>query len=82
MVSNLQKAFATFDRLAAWVKASILNTEGLGRRADMVDFWIKVTEVINPSRIKNYVGVLRGSFLEMPLLPELLLDECFDSGTI
>jgi hypothetical protein len=35
------------DRLAAWVKLSILTCEGLGKRADMIDHWIKIAEVRN-----------------------------------
>ncbi|KAI0660561.1 ras GEF [Cubamyces menziesii] len=38
-------AFNVFnDRLCSWVKLSILNTEGLGKRSDTCEFWIKVAE--------------------------------------
>jgi son of sevenless-like protein len=43
-VSNLQNFVSAYDRLVAWVKMSILTVEPLGRRADTVEFWIKVTE--------------------------------------
>ncbi|KAJ7610925.1 ras guanine nucleotide exchange factor domain-containing protein [Roridomyces roridus] len=43
-VENLCAFCATHDKLAAWVKTSILTNEALGRRADTVDFWIKVAE--------------------------------------
>ncbi|KAJ7024347.1 ras guanine nucleotide exchange factor domain-containing protein [Mycena alexandri] len=43
-VENLCKFCATHDKLAAWVKTSILTNEALGKRADTVDFWIKVAE--------------------------------------
>ncbi|KAJ7755059.1 ras guanine nucleotide exchange factor domain-containing protein [Mycena maculata] len=43
-VENLVKFCATHDKLAAWVKTSILTNETLGKRADTVDFWIKVAE--------------------------------------
>ncbi|KAJ6486221.1 ras guanine nucleotide exchange factor domain-containing protein [Mycena vitilis] len=43
-VENLCTFCATHDKLAAWVKTSILNNEALGKRADTVDFWIKVAE--------------------------------------
>lgn len=44
-VKNLV-AFRTFhDKLGGWVKLSILNVEGLGKRAETIDFWIKVAEV-------------------------------------
>jgi son of sevenless-like protein len=33
------------DRLATWVKLSILTCESLGKRADMIDHWIKIAEV-------------------------------------
>jgi len=34
----------THDRLANWVKSSVLSTENIGRRAHVVDLWIKVAE--------------------------------------
>ena len=43
--SNLSRFCSTHDKLAAWVKTSILNNSALGRRADTVDFWIRVAEV-------------------------------------
>ncbi|KAJ3556493.1 hypothetical protein NM688_g2000 [Phlebia brevispora] len=43
-VGNLYAFCTLHDKLAAWVKHSVLWTETLGRRADMVDFWIKVAE--------------------------------------
>ena len=36
---------ATHDCIAAWVKSSVLVNEGIGKRADTIDFWIKVAEV-------------------------------------
>ena len=44
-VANLIMYCGTHDKLGAWVKMSILNQEVLGKRADTVDFWIKVAEV-------------------------------------
>lgn len=35
----------THDRLANWIKSSILTTESVGKRAHMIDMWIKVAEV-------------------------------------
>lgn len=46
-VENLAKFCVTSDRLAAWVKYSILGTAALGRRADTIDHWIRVAEVSN-----------------------------------
>ncbi|KAJ7204466.1 ras guanine nucleotide exchange factor domain-containing protein [Mycena pura] len=43
-VENMYLFCATHDKLAAWVKTSILTNEALGKRADTVDFWIKVAE--------------------------------------
>lgn len=44
-VANLIVFCSTHDKLASWVKMSILNHDVLGKRADVVDFWIKVAEV-------------------------------------
>lgn len=43
--ANLSAFCATHDQLATWVKMSILGNDGLGKRADMIDLWIKVAEV-------------------------------------
>ncbi|TFK56485.1 ras GEF [Heliocybe sulcata] len=43
-VENLHAFCATYDKLAAWVKTSILETDVLGKRADTVEFWIRVAE--------------------------------------
>ncbi|CAL1694311.1 unnamed protein product [Somion occarium] len=42
--SSLASFCATHDRVAAWVKSSILETEKVTKRADVVDFWVKVAE--------------------------------------
>lgn len=44
-VARITAFCATHDRLATWVKHTVLANDGLGKRADMVDFWIKVAEV-------------------------------------
>jgi son of sevenless len=44
-VANLIGFCAVHEKVASWVKLSVLNNEGLGKRADTVDFWIKVAEV-------------------------------------
>ena len=46
-VANLSAFCMTHDRIAAWVKNSVLVNDGLGKRADAVDYWIKVAEVCN-----------------------------------
>ncbi|KAG8969725.1 hypothetical protein FRC03_001070 [Tulasnella sp. 419] len=43
-VENLNKFCATSDRLANWVKYSILSLDSLGKRADVVAQWIKIAE--------------------------------------
>lgn len=42
---NLLRFCETSDQLAAWVKHSILSVDPLGRRADLVSYWIRVAEV-------------------------------------
>jgi len=42
---NLIAFIGGSDRLAMWVKNTILSCESLGRRADMIDLWIKIAEV-------------------------------------
>ncbi|KDQ63075.1 hypothetical protein JAAARDRAFT_53300 [Jaapia argillacea MUCL 33604] len=43
-VANLSAFCSLHDKLATWVKMSILDMEVLGKRAHIVDFWIKVAE--------------------------------------
>ncbi|EIN14378.1 ras GEF [Punctularia strigosozonata HHB-11173 SS5] len=43
-VGSIIQFSATHDKLAGWVKSSILTNEGLGKRADTVDLWIKCAE--------------------------------------
>jgi son of sevenless-like protein len=44
-VKNIRSFCAAHDRLADWVKCSILEVSALGKRANVVDFWIRVAEV-------------------------------------
>jgi son of sevenless-like protein len=44
-VKNIRSFCATHDRLADWVKCSILEIPVLGKRANVVDLWIRVAEV-------------------------------------
>ncbi|KAF8641186.1 hypothetical protein AX17_000821 [Amanita inopinata Kibby_2008] len=66
-VANLSAFCSTHDRLGAWVKMSILNTETLGRRADTVDFWIKVGEkcryLNNFSSMSAIIGALSSTVI-------------------
>ncbi|KAF9469694.1 ras guanine nucleotide exchange factor domain-containing protein [Collybia nuda] len=41
---NVSNFICTHDKLVDWVKISILTNDALGRRADTIDFWIKVAE--------------------------------------
>ncbi|KZW00497.1 ras GEF [Exidia glandulosa HHB12029] len=41
---NLISFCATNDKLASWVKMSVLERDGLGKRADTIDHWLKVAE--------------------------------------
>lgn len=43
-VTKLRDFCSTHDKLDAWVKLSILNSDAAGQRAQTVDFWIKVAE--------------------------------------
>jgi son of sevenless len=44
-VKNIRAFCATHDKLADWVRCSILEVDILGKRANIVDFWIRVAEV-------------------------------------
>jgi son of sevenless len=44
-VANLATFIALHDKVASWVKQSILWEEDVRSRADLVEFWIKVAEV-------------------------------------
>ena len=43
-VAKLRDFCSTHDKLDAWVKLTILNGDAAGKRAQTVDFWIKVAE--------------------------------------
>ena len=43
-VHNLRAFVSTNDKLASWVKMSVLNNDALGKRADTIELWIKVAE--------------------------------------
>jgi hypothetical protein len=55
------------EKLGAWVKMSILNTDVLGKRADVVDYWIKVAEVSLVQRVA--IDKPTESVPEMPISP-------------
>jgi son of sevenless-like protein len=52
-VARLQDFCSTHDKLGSWVKNSILTNDVLGKRADTVEFWIKVAEVRLPLNSKR-----------------------------
>ncbi|KAF8578614.1 ras GEF [Ramaria rubella] len=43
-IQSLRSFVSTSDKLAAWVKLSILSNDALGKRADTIDMWIRVAE--------------------------------------
>ena len=45
VVKNIHSFCATHNRLADWVKCSILESAALGKRANLIDFWVRVAEV-------------------------------------
>jgi son of sevenless-like protein len=44
-IKNIHAFCAIHDKLADWVKCSILEAPVLGKRANVVDFWVRVAEV-------------------------------------
>ena len=44
-VRRIAEFAAIREKLIGWVKATILEVDGLSRRAHVVDFWIRVAEV-------------------------------------
>ena len=44
-VNDLKDFCATSDRLAGWVKWSVLSLEGTPKRAEAIEVWIRVAEV-------------------------------------
>ncbi|KAG6842406.1 hypothetical protein C0991_007536 [Blastosporella zonata] len=43
-ISNLAEFCSTHDKIVSWVKACILTTDGLTKRAQIIDLWIKTAE--------------------------------------
>lgn len=43
-VAKLRDFCSTHDKLGAWVKMNILNSDAPGKRGSMIDYWIKVAE--------------------------------------
>jgi son of sevenless len=73
--SNLVLFCRTHDKLAAWVKTSILSNSVLGKRADTIDFWIKVAEVsVMCCVVKKPISYIA----EMQTVEQLLVHECSD----
>lgn len=44
-VFNLTAFCSTHDKLACWVRSSVLSNDSLGKRADIIDMWIRIAEV-------------------------------------
>ncbi|KAJ3561149.1 hypothetical protein NP233_g10371 [Leucocoprinus birnbaumii] len=43
-VANLREFCASHDKVVSWVQTSILNVDTMKKRAETVDYWIKVAE--------------------------------------
>ncbi|KAI0035127.1 ras guanine nucleotide exchange factor domain-containing protein [Vararia minispora EC-137] len=67
LVKNMAAFTATYDRLADWIKLSVLEVDGLGKRANIVDFWIRVAEkcrqLNNFSSLSAIVAALSSSVI-------------------
>ncbi|THH19381.1 hypothetical protein EW146_g1783 [Bondarzewia mesenterica] len=66
-VKNMEAFCSTHTKLADWVKSSILEVEGLSKRASTVDFWIRVAEkcksLNNFSSMTSIVAALSSSVI-------------------
>ena len=72
-VAHLLEFCKTHDRLNQWVKTSVLNSDVLAKRADLIDHWTKVAEVRRwPSPFERGAK----SVTEMPHSQQFLFDEC------
>lgn len=65
--NNLITFSSTHDKLANWVTYTVLVNEALGKRADTVDFWIKVADVRLPAHMLTNRQLTR-SPAEIPLV--------------
>ncbi|KAI0756519.1 ras GEF [Daedaleopsis nitida] len=71
-VKNLAAFNAYHEKLGAWVKLSILSMEGLGKRAETIDFWVKIAEKCKS--MHNYASMHALVFaLSSPLISRLHL---------
>ena len=61
-VANLLAFCALHDKVAAWVKQSVLWDENVGSRADLLDHWIKVAEVSPNWRVPCIAFLIQSSF--------------------
>ena len=82
VVRNLISFCAMNDRLAAWVKLSILSYDGLGKRADTIDHWIRVAEVCRLLDESENSSLTRVSFAAVPSDQQHILYERDRGGTI
>ncbi|KAI0690763.1 ras guanine nucleotide exchange factor domain-containing protein [Cytidiella melzeri] len=57
-VANLSAFCALHDKVAAWVKQTVLWSENVGSRADLLDFWIKVAEKSRTMRNFNSMSAI------------------------
>ncbi|KAI0068002.1 ras GEF [Artomyces pyxidatus] len=67
VVRNIAAFCSTHEKLADWVKYSVLQVDGLGKRAHAVDFWIRVAEkcrsLNNFSSLSSIVAALSSTVI-------------------
>jgi son of sevenless len=44
-VNSLAVFWSTHDKLVSWVTSTVLNADGVRKKADIVDFWIHCADV-------------------------------------
>jgi son of sevenless-like protein len=65
-VANLREFCASHDKTSCWVQMSILTIETMKKRAETVDYWIKVAEVSSNSHTLKVLVSSLTFYLEMP----------------
>ncbi|PCH34105.1 ras GEF [Wolfiporia cocos MD-104 SS10] len=71
--TSLAAFCATRDKLAGWVKASILSTEVFSKRADMLAFWIKTAEACKALHNFSSMGAIAAGLSDSAIVRQQLL---------
>ena len=79
VVKNIHSFCAAHDRLADWVKCSILEVSVLGKRSNVIDFWTRVAEVRCNGLVIPRLVSPKSSSVEMSTPKQFLVYE-FDCG--